>query len=64
MKNYEVLKELSKEDLTIALAKISVKVAKDLVMEEYGHELEVSNFILADIEQVIGNWLEKESNKQ
>ena len=60
MKNYEVLKKLSKEELTIALANISAKVAKDLVMEEYGHELEISNFTLAEIEQTIGNWLDLE----
>lgn len=60
MKNYEVLKELSKAELTKALASVSAKVAKDLVMEEYGHELEISNFTLAEIEQSIGNWLELE----
>lgn len=60
MKNYEVLKELSNEELTIVLANISAKVAKDLVMEEYGHELEISNFTLAEIEQTIGNWLDLE----
>lgn len=60
MKNYEVLKKLSKEELTIALANISAKVAKDLVMEEYGHELEISNFTLAEIEQTIENWLNLE----
>ena len=64
MKNYEVLKELSKEELTIALANISAKIAKDLVMDEYGHELEISNFTLAEIEQNIGNWLERESRKK
>ena len=63
MKNYEALKELSKEELAGILAEISAKIAQKLVKKEYGHYLEVSNFDLADIERVINSWLEKENSE-
>lgn len=50
---YEWLKQQNKDKVISTLAEISALIAQRLVKKEYGHELEISNFTLYDIEQDI-----------
>ena len=50
---YEWLKQQNKDKVISTLAEISAVIAQRLVKKEYGHELEISNFTLYDIEQDI-----------
>ena len=61
MTRFERLKnEATLEEMAEVMMILSVRIAKNLVKEEYGESLEVSNFDKADIEQYFKEWLKHE----
>lgn len=61
---YEALQGLGKEKLAKVMADMASKIARRLVKDEYGEELEVSNFTLGEIERDISSWLSREAKEQ
>lgn len=63
MTNLEALRNLDENNLQKIIAIFTAKISRELVKREFQNqvELEISKFILADIEQGVQKWLHQES---
>lgn len=60
MKRFEKIKnDATLEDMAEIIMILSVRIAKKLIRDEYGEELEVSNFQKSDIKEDLKIWLSR-----
>ena len=60
MKRFEKIKNnATLEDMAEIIMILSIRIAKKLIRDEYGEELEVSNFQKSDIKEDLKIWLNR-----